>query len=106
MYESFIEGEEDMVKKNLLIDTLEWTYDQRILHFASEKGSEAKKGKIYGRKGTAMAKVRSSKPQVAHEELKKSYDILKLKDQDAFTVRFNSVATYSEPEPETEVMKW
>lgn len=72
MYESFIEVEEDKEKKNLLIDTLEWIYDQRIIHFADGKG------KIYGRKGTAMAKFRSSKPQEAHEELQKSYDILKL----------------------------
>jgi len=72
MYQSFIAAEEDKAKKGVLVDTLEWIYDQRILHFPEGKG------KIYGRKGTDMAKFRSSKPQEAHEELKKSYDILKL----------------------------
>ena len=43
LYSTFIDNETDEAKKDLLIDTLEWFYDQRIAHFGNE-------GYVRGRK--------------------------------------------------------
>lgn len=68
IYQHFIENEEDKAKKNLLIDTLEWAYDQRIEHFGNE-------GYVLGRKGSDMVKYRSSKPEAAYKVLAKSHEL-------------------------------
>lgn len=74
MFTQFVEKEEDEAKKEKLIDTLEWIYDQRIEHFAREAGKE---GYVLGRKGTAMMKFRSKKVQEAYDVLSKSFELQK-----------------------------
>lgn len=71
LYSSKIENEADEAKKELLIDTLEWVYDQRIAHFGNE-------GYVRGRKGSDMIKYRPADPKAAFEELNKCYELEKL----------------------------
>jgi hypothetical protein len=71
LYSTFIDNETDEAKKDLLIDTLEWIYDQRIAHFGNE-------GYVRGRKGSDMIKYRSSDPKAAYDELNKCYELEKL----------------------------
>lgn len=86
MYQDLLDKEEDKAKASLLVDTLEWIYDQRILHYPDGKGS------ILGRKGTDMAKYRSNKPKEAHGVLKESYDILKLDMEPAALIYYFKTA--------------
>ncbi|GAB5538458.1 MAG: hypothetical protein Salg2KO_05610 [Salibacteraceae bacterium] len=85
MYQSYIDETEDKELKNKLIDTLEWIYDQRILHFGNE-------GYVRGRKGVDMAKYRSSKPKEAHEELKKSYELITVEMEPAALIYYFKTA--------------
>lgn len=78
MYSDFIDKEEDAAKKKLLIDTLEWVYDQRIEHFGKDK-----EGYIRGRKGSDMMKYRSSNPKAAYDELSKSMEMQQLEMEPA-----------------------
>ena len=86
MYQDLIEAEEDKAIKGLLVDTLEWIYDQRIEYYPDGKGS------ILGRKGTDMAKFRSSDPKKAHDVLKESYEILKLDMEPAALIYYFKTA--------------
>jgi tetratricopeptide (TPR) repeat protein len=86
MYQDLIEVEEDDAKKNLLMDTLEWIYDQRIEYYPDGKGS------ILGRKGTDMAKYRSSNPKKAHDVLSESYNILQLEMEPAALIYYFKTA--------------
>ena len=86
MYQDLIEKTEDKAQKGLLVDTLEWIYDQRIMHYPDGKGS------ILGRKGADMAKYRSSDPEKAHNVLKESYEILKLEMEPAALIYYFKTA--------------
>lgn len=68
MYSEMIEKEKDEAKKNKLVDTLIWAYDQRIAHFGKE-------GYVLGRKGSDMLKYRPGEPEAAHRELMKSLEL-------------------------------
>jgi tetratricopeptide (TPR) repeat protein len=67
MFEDKIEKETDPKKQSVLVDSLFWVYDTRILHFGDDARSP--KGYILGLKGTAMQKYRK-------EEYQKGYGIL------------------------------
>jgi len=68
IYSEFIEKETDEAKKQKLIDTLEWCYDQRIVNFGGE-------GAVLGRKGSDMIKYRPEKPEAAYAVLDKSFQL-------------------------------
>ncbi|MEZ4721565.1 MAG: hypothetical protein R2813_06765 [Flavobacteriales bacterium] len=71
LYTELIDKEQDETKKDKLIDTLEWCYDQRIKYFGNE-------GYVLGRKGSDMVKYRSSKPKEAFDVLSKSFELQKM----------------------------
>ena len=68
MIDAFIKVEKNEVRKNRLIDSLLWLYDQRIEHYGQE-------GFVLGRKGNDMLKYREDNPKAAYDVLKKSYDL-------------------------------
>lgn len=70
MYTDFIEKEKDAVKKDKLIDSLMWIYDQRIVHFGNE-------GYVLGRKGVDMYRFKSNDPKATYDVLAKAYDLQK-----------------------------
>lgn len=72
LMEGLIKAEADAAKKEKLIDTLFWAYDQRIEHFAKAAGKE---GYVLGRKGSDMVKYRKNDPKGAFEVLDRSLEL-------------------------------
>ncbi len=68
MFKDRIESTEDLVTKEVLIDSLMWVFDQRIEHFG--KNPRYPEGYILGNKGVSLLKYRK-------EDVKGGYDILK-----------------------------
>lgn len=76
MYRKFIVTEKDPAIKALLIDSLMWVYDQRILHFGQ-------KGSVLGRKGVDLARFDKSKYAKVYEILGESFTLEGNKSQKA-----------------------
>lgn len=72
LFQALADKETDAARKEQLIDTLFWIYDQRIEHFGRAAGKE---GYILGRKGSDMIKYRSDDPKGAYEVLNKSLEL-------------------------------
>ncbi len=69
MYKNFIVNEKDKDKRNILIDTLMWIYDQRIQHFGQ-------KGYVLGRKGADLLRYSNGERlEEAYGYLKESFDL-------------------------------
>lgn len=62
LYNGLIEKETDEAKKQLLVDTLLWVYDQRIEHFGKE-------GYVMGRKGVDLYRHRPQAAQLTYDLL-------------------------------------
>lgn len=72
-----IENTEDQNKKEELIDSLMWIYDQRIKYFGDdERYSE---GYILGKKAISLLRYRKDEIQLAYDILGKSIDLQKSK---------------------------
>lgn len=67
MYEELAKAEEDAARKETLLDTMFWAYDQRIEHFGKE-------GYILGLKGSDYIKLRDD-TQGAFEMLSRAYEL-------------------------------
>ncbi|MCX6223169.1 MAG: tetratricopeptide repeat protein, partial [Bacteroidia bacterium] len=74
MFEDKIEKETDPKKQSVLIDSLLWVYDLRILHFGDDPRSG--KGFILGLKGTAMQKYRKEDYQNGYKILGESIRLM------------------------------
>jgi tetratricopeptide (TPR) repeat protein len=72
IYQELIDKESDDAKKEALIDTLAWVYDQRIEYFGRKDGKE---GYILGRKGSDILKYRKDDPKQAYAMLRKSLEL-------------------------------
>ena len=69
MHRYFIrQNQNNLKKREPLIDTLLWIYDQRIIHFGQE-------GYVLGLKGYAMAKYRPEQLEKARQVLARSYEL-------------------------------
>lgn len=67
MYEALAKTEADEARKETLLDTMFWAYDQRIVHFGKE-------GYILGLKGSDWLKLRKD-PEGAFPMLSKAYEL-------------------------------
>lgn len=68
MYEELAKVETDEAKKEGLIDTMFWAYDQRIEHFGKE-------GYVLGLKGADWMKYKKDDPKGAFDILSKAYEL-------------------------------
>jgi len=68
MYKKFIAKEKDAAKKALLVDTLMWIYDHRIINYGQ-------KGFVLGRKGADMYRYDKNKMEEAYALLKESFEL-------------------------------
>jgi len=75
MFKYKIENSEDQVKKEELIDSLLWVYDQRIKYFGTDP--RYPEGYILGNKGVSILKYRPSDVQAGYETLAKSIELQK-----------------------------
>jgi len=75
MFKYRIGSTDDQVKKEELIDSLLWIYDQRIIHFGTDP--RYPEGYILGNKGVAILKYRKSEVQAGYETLAKSIELQK-----------------------------
>lgn len=74
MFEEKIEKETDPKKQSVLIDSLFWVYDLRIVHFGEDARSP--KGYVLGLKGTAMQKYRKEDYQNGYKVLGESISLM------------------------------
>ncbi len=75
MFKQRILSTENQVKKEVLIDSLMWIYDQRIKFFGTDP--RYPEGYILGNKGIAILKYRPSEVQAGYEALGKSIELQK-----------------------------
>ncbi|MEA1878871.1 MAG: hypothetical protein U9N86_18655, partial [Bacteroidota bacterium] len=73
MYKSKIQNTPESQKREVLIDSLLWIYDQRILFFGDNP--KAGTGYVLGRKGLALTKFRKSEAHQAYNYLSESLKI-------------------------------
>ncbi len=73
MFIDRIEETEDLVEREILIDSLLWVYDKRIEHFGTNP--RYPEGYILGNKGVAQLKYRKGDIQAGYETLKKSIEL-------------------------------
>jgi len=70
MYKSKIQNTPKSPEREILIDSLLWIYDQRILYFGDNQ--KAGTGYVLGRKGLALLKYRNSEVHQAYDLLSES----------------------------------
>ena len=68
IYQELSSKTEDKARKESLLDSMFWAYDQRIEHFGKE-------GYVLGRKGSDLLKYKKSNPQLAFDALSKSLEL-------------------------------
>ena len=85
MYKNFIAKEKDASKKLLLVDTLMWIYDQRIVNYGQ-------KGNVLGRKGVDLARYDNSKTKEAYDMLAESFELQGNKSQKAAITTYYQLA--------------
>ncbi|MGK0286167.1 MAG: tetratricopeptide (TPR) repeat protein, partial [Salibacteraceae bacterium] len=85
MYKKFIVIEKDAGKKLLLVDTLMWIYDQRIINYGQ-------KGNVLGRKGVDLARYDKSKTKEAYDLLAESFTLEGNKSQKAAITTYYQLA--------------
>lgn len=73
MYKSKIQDTPESQKREILIDSLLWIYDQRILFFGDNP--KAGTGYVLGKKGLALAKFRKTEAHQAYNFLSESLKI-------------------------------
>ncbi len=86
MFKFRIDKSEDQVKKEELIDSLMWIYDQRIIHFGTDP--RYPEGYILGNKGISLLKYRKSEVQAGYKILGKSIEIQKSKTKAAILLTY------------------
>ena len=74
MFEDKIEKEADPKKQYVLVDSLFWLYDTRIVYFGDD--AKVPKGAILGLKGTAMQKYRKEDYQKGYKVLEESINLM------------------------------
>ncbi|MFA6481625.1 MAG: tetratricopeptide repeat protein [Bacteroidales bacterium] len=74
MFEDKVEKENDPKKKSVLIDSMLWIYDQRIIYFGDDPKSG--KGYILGLKGTAIQKYRKEDYPTSYKILGESISLM------------------------------
>ncbi len=73
MYQHKIKNSPDSPEKEMLIDSLMWIYDQRMLYFGDDQ--RAGTGYVLGRKGLALLNFRKSDAEKAYDLLSESIKI-------------------------------
>lgn len=73
MFKSRIESTEDLVEKEVLIDSLMWIYDQRVNYFGNNP--RYPEGYILGNKGVALLDYRKEDTKTGYDILKKSIEL-------------------------------
>ncbi len=85
MYKNFIAKEKDEAKKLLLVDTLMWIYDTRIVNYGQ-------KGNVLGRKGVDLARFDKSKAKEAYDMLAESFELEGNKSKKAVITTYYQIA--------------
>ena len=73
MFKKRIDNTDDLVEKEMLIDSLMWIYDQRIKFFGTNP--RYSEGYILGNKGVALLKYRRDNVEEGHKILKRSIEL-------------------------------
>ena len=86
MYQSFIGEATDPVRKEVLIDSLMWIYDQRIEHFSDDPRTPV--GYVIGLKGLSLLQYRREEFRKSYELLGQAVDQLGIKSEAAFLLTY------------------
>lgn len=90
MFRTRIETTDDLVEREVLIDSLMWVFDQRIVHFGDNPRYPT--GYILGNKGVSLLEYRKTDTKAGYDMLKESIELQKKESKPPVLLVFMQVS--------------